>query len=203
LPGVDGGEYGPFCIDGPSVALTGTPVGGIWSGIGVSGTDFNPAAGTQTIVYEYTDPVTGCTGYDSVTIIVNELPVIDPGAYGPYCIADSVITLMGTPAGGEWFGMGVSGETFDLSAGTQNIGYTWIDPSTGCTDTAYVTIQVDNLPVVDPGTYGPICEGDDIFTLNGTPSGGAWVGMGVSGDQFDPTFGSQLIRYIYTDPLTG
>jgi VCBS repeat-containing protein len=65
LPSVSFTPLNPiYCVDGPAVTLTGTPPGGTFSGNGVSGNSFSPAAagkGTATITYTYTDS-NGCTG---------------------------------------------------------------------------------------------------------------------------------------------
>jgi hypothetical protein len=59
-------------IDGASVALNATPAGGTWSGSGVSGNVFNPAAagaGTHTLTYSYTT-ANGCSASAATTITV-------------------------------------------------------------------------------------------------------------------------------------
>ena len=48
----------------------GTPVGGTWTGTGVTGNMFDPSFGTQTLTYTYTD-VNLCTDSDMVVITVN------------------------------------------------------------------------------------------------------------------------------------
>ena len=63
------------CIDWESILLTSSPIGGIFSGSGVTDDRFYPLTaglGTHQIVYSYTDSITGCTGTDSVTIVVLE-----------------------------------------------------------------------------------------------------------------------------------
>ncbi len=56
---------------GPSVALIGDPVGGIYSGPNVSGAKFSPTAvGTFTSVYTYTDLSTACTNSANAVIVV-------------------------------------------------------------------------------------------------------------------------------------
>ncbi|HRH39291.1 MAG TPA: GEVED domain-containing protein, partial [Flavobacteriales bacterium] len=57
LPIVDcGGPYGPYCMNDADVTLTGSPVGGTWSGTGVTaGGVFDPSAGSSTLTYSYTD----------------------------------------------------------------------------------------------------------------------------------------------------
>jgi hypothetical protein len=58
---------------GVPVNLTGSPSGGTFVGTGVSGSSFLPpaTAGTYTVNYSYTDPVTGCSNYANTNIVVN------------------------------------------------------------------------------------------------------------------------------------
>ncbi len=67
------------CSDAAPFTLSATPAGGAFSGVGVSGGLFNPAAGTQVITYDYTDPY-GCAFPSIATITVNDVPVVDAGA---------------------------------------------------------------------------------------------------------------------------
>ncbi|MCX6310784.1 MAG: glycine-rich protein [Bacteroidetes bacterium] len=61
------------CVDDASVALTGTPIGGVWSGLGVTGSNFSPigaGVGAQTLIYTFTD-LNNCAGTANVNIQVN------------------------------------------------------------------------------------------------------------------------------------
>jgi hypothetical protein len=193
-PTVSTGSYGPLCSGDASITLTGAPAGGTWSGTGVTGNQFDPAAGTQTLSYSVTQ--NGCTGNASTTITVNAAPTVTTGSYGPLCSGDAVINLVGTPAGGTWSGTGVTGNQFNPAAGTQTVNY--LVTQNGCTGSASTTIMVNAAPTVTTGSYGPLCSGDASITLTGTPAGGTWSGTGVTGDQFDPTAGTQTINYSVT-----
>ena len=74
LPAVSGTSTATtMCLSDAAATLTGTPTGGTWSGPGVSGSSFNPAAagaGTQTATYTYIDSL-GCTNTATVVITVN------------------------------------------------------------------------------------------------------------------------------------
>src|SRR6185369_14830802 len=71
------------------------------------------------------------------------LPVVNPGSYGPVCVFDPNINLVGTPAGGVWTVVGVvNGNQFDPNAGTHTIHYT-VTNSNGCSATANTTITVN------------------------------------------------------------
>jgi subtilisin-like proprotein convertase family protein len=64
------------CTSDPLIPLVATPVGGTWTGIGVSGSNFVPpatAVGTYTLTYSYTSPF-GCTRTATKTIAVKDCP---------------------------------------------------------------------------------------------------------------------------------
>ena len=212
LPVVSPGSYGPVCIDAADVILLGSPAGGTWSGVGVSGNVndgfvFDPGVQTQTLTYS-TSNANGCSGSASVTITVNELPEVSGDSYGAVCTDAADIVLTGTPAGGTWSGNGVSGDAndgfvFDPDAGTQTLFYTYTDAN-GCSNTALATITVYDLPVISAGSYGAVCADAPDVSLGGTPAGGNWSGTGVSGNVndgfvFDPSVGTRTVTYTYTN----
>lgn len=72
---VNAGEYGPLCVDGPDIALSGLPLGGMFAGEGVSGNMFDPSAGISTttknikVFYTIITPE-GCPFTDSTIITI-------------------------------------------------------------------------------------------------------------------------------------
>ena len=206
LPIVTAGSYGPTCVTASPLSLSGLPAGGTWSGSGVSGSMFTPSvagAGTIRVYYSYTDE-NGCSSVDSTEIVVNEIPRLDPGTYGPLCVSASPVFLQGTPAGGTWSGTGVSGSTFDPSVagvGTHAVNYS-VTITGGCVTDTTIDIEVKPLPNLDLGTYEPLCEEDEIITLTATPMGGTWSGTGTNGSTFNPALaglGVHVLTYHYTD----
>jgi hypothetical protein len=206
------------CVTSTSYALSGgLPAGGIYSGTGVSGTNFNASAagaGTHTITYTYTDPSTGCTSFATNSIVVNSLPsgVTFTGTLTAQCVTSTSYALTGgLPAGGIYSGTGVSGTNFNASAagaGTHTITYTYTDPSTGCTSFATNSIVVNSLPAVTfTGTLTAQCVTSTSYALSGgLPAGGIYTGTGVSGTNFNASVagsGTHTITYTYTDPSTG
>ncbi len=204
-----GGPYGPLCSNAAAIALTGSPVGGTWSGTGVSGSTFDPSvsgAGSFTLTYNYTDG-NGCSNSCTTSITVNAAPVVTCGGpYGPVCINAGTIALSGSPVGGTWSGTGVTGSDFDPSvsgAGTFTLLYSYTDGN-GCSNSCTTSITVNPLPVVTcPANITGICSSDVAFALTGgNPSGGIYSGPGVSGGNFDPAVagaGTHTITYSYTD----
>lgn len=136
------------CENGSVVTLNATPAGGTFSGTGVSGTTFDPAAagdGTFAIAYDYTDG-NGCTGSASGNITVNPAPVVALAPLTDVCVYNASFTLTGgTPAGGTYSGTGVTAGSFDPATaglGIQTITYSYTDAN-GCSDAAFQDIAVD------------------------------------------------------------
>jgi hypothetical protein len=72
LPVVTINPVSPMYVSDPPALLSGSPIGGIFSGTGVTGNTFDPAVsgvGTFTITYTFTDE-NGCQNADSTDIIV-------------------------------------------------------------------------------------------------------------------------------------
>lgn len=199
-----------YCIDQTTpVALTGTPAGGSFSGLGISGNAFVPSiagVGTIFITYTYTD-VNGCTNSETQSVDVNGLPTVSfSGLAAAYCQDDATAyTLVGSPVGGTFAGPGIVGDDFTPSAtnaGTHTITYTYTDPF-GCTNYAEQQVAVNPLPVVSfSGLAQSYCEDASNVTLSGSPAGGTFSGNGVIGADFSPVaagVGTHDITYTYTD----
>ena len=190
----------PICAAAGSINLnsliTGT-AGGTWSGTGVSGSTFNPASGTQSVTY--TVGTAPCQETSTQTITVR--PDVNPAWTNPspICAAAGSINLSslvtGT-GGGTWSGTGVSGSSFNPNSGTQSVTYTV--GTSPCVETQTHTITV--IPDVDPSwtNPSPICAASGSINLNNLitgNTGGSWSGTGVTGNMFDPSFGSQSVTY--------
>jgi hypothetical protein len=70
---------------------------------------------------------------------------VDAGSYAPICINQGLITLMGSPAGGEWSGPGVEANQFSPIAagvGSHTVVYSYT-AVTGCFNSAEAIIEVN------------------------------------------------------------
>src|SRR5690606_29510487 len=156
----------------------------------------NPAVGTQSITYSVGVAPCDATITQTITVDISGTATWNPPAN--VCDSDGPIdltSLVTGTAGGTWSGTGVTGTTFDPSFGTQTITYT---VGTGvCQDVSAQAINVTPSP--DP-SWTPItlCSSSAPVNLTsqvtGTP-GGTWSGTGISGNVFDPFFGTQSITY--------
>jgi hypothetical protein len=197
------------CEGTPNFALTsGTPSGGLYIGTGVNAGNFFSSIsgiGKFGITYIFVD-ANGCQGRSVDSIEVFAKPNATFAALNNLCEDAASITLnTGAPAGGVYFGTGVSSGSFDPSitgAGTFTLGYGYTDVN-ACSDTAYRSITVDTLPTVSFGVLNPVCEDAMPVALSGgNPAGGAYSGSGVTGTQFDPATtgtGTFTLTYSYTD----
>ncbi|MBK9192481.1 MAG: hypothetical protein IPM77_13810 [Crocinitomicaceae bacterium] len=190
----------PVCSDDAAINLTALitgDAGGTWSGTGVTGTNFDPSVGTQSITY------TAPCG-DVVTQTINVTPAASAAWNAPVGICSNgadidLTTLITGTAGGTWSGTGVTGTMFDPSAGSQNITY-----SVGTAPCNDILAQIINItPASDPSwtTPGTICETGGIIDLSATvtgTAGGTWSGTGVTGSNFNPAGLSGPISITYT-----
>ncbi len=73
------------CNNAGAFALTGgMPIGGIYSGVGVSNGMFNPqVVGAGQVTYTYTNPITGCPNSDTQTITIDAVPATAGTITGP------------------------------------------------------------------------------------------------------------------------
>lgn len=67
---------GPFCTNDPCVTLAATPIGGIWSGAGITGNQFCPGTTNALITYTYTQ--SGCSFSANTGAQINPTPVLSP-----------------------------------------------------------------------------------------------------------------------------
>jgi PKD repeat protein len=152
-----------LCVEHSPVTLTAHDSGGNWSGDGVTGNSFDPAAagpGNHTIHYDITD-ANGCSASDQIVITVVPSPVVNINPVGTLLISDPPVTLIATPVGGTWTGEGVNGNKFypdSAGIGTHTISYESLSDKFGCkgTDTIHIKVILPPLPTAlfKPDTTG-------------------------------------------------
>lgn len=152
----------------------GTP-GGTWSGPGVSGTIFDPAAagpGAQTITYAVSSGLCPM----SVTHDIDVSSVITPSftQLGPYCLGETPDILSRVSLNnvmGSWNPSSISTSTIGTSV------YTFTPQSGECamTATMSITVTASMTPVFDqlgPYCVGGVADGLPGVSLNGVA--GSW-----------------------------
>jgi gliding motility-associated-like protein len=168
---------GPFCEYDGLVTLQSTPIGGIFSGPGMTGNDFIPgnAVGVNNILYEYT--LSGCL-FDTTTVItVYPTPTVDSiiphNSFFELCELDSVSVTwnaIGNPAGYNewtWSNQQFIGNSFTQTLGWDSVGVHqisvvhWANGCVSSQQTATVTIvQCPELLFYIPNSFTP--DGDEF-----------------------------------------
>lgn len=166
-----------ICQNSGLFALHGTQAGGVWSGRGVSGNNFNPILGLlgeNILTYTFTNTL-GCTS--SINKKITLLP------YSPVTVGNAVtICLDGAPydltkdvniQGGVWSGQGVNGNFFTPSAagvGTFTLTYT-LTNGAGCVTWAAKPFTVLLIPAIAVVTGTISGANGSVVTLQAQSTG--------------------------------
>lgn len=170
LPTVKAGSDISFCNQAIVQTLTAfSPLGGTWSGTGVTASgEYTPnGEGTFPLVYSYTNTVTNCTNTDTILVTVAKPEDVDAGTSFSLCENDAVRTLTGfKPAkNGIWTGAGIAGITFNpmiAGVGTHTLTYTYGAGSCVKSSSIDVTVKASPKLTVNSPT---ICFGDSITLM--------------------------------------
>lgn len=194
LPTMDAGANQSVCVNATPFNLNGTPMGGYWSGTGITNAAqglFNPSVsgtGTFVVTYNYTDPATLCENTDSLIMTVTPLPQlsITPSALTG-CQALTVYFLNTTMYATNYlwvFGDGDSSTAVSPThTFTQSGHYTVTVYATsvlGCSGSTTLDIEVYPIPIADVGLDS--IEGCVPFTFT-------FPNVSILGDTFAWDFG--------------
>lgn len=118
----------------------------------------------------------GCSGVDSLDIVVVSGPTVTINAINRYCKSDSSLNNLynfTTPKGGRWLGNGISNDSIFIAknadTGINLLTYVYKDSLTGCanTDTVSVLVQQPVIPNFTASKTTGIV-GDTIWFTNQT-----------------------------------
>ena len=189
-----------YCENGVSSALSGSPTGGVFSGAGVVGDSFSPimaGAGTHSITYTYTGTNgISYTDIQSTTVIAN--PIIDLGIDKQLCEPFSYSIDAGQFSSYTWNTGAITQTIQVMAVGDYSVTVT---DGNSCSNSDTIEITAAQPVVVSfSGLASSYCNDASIVTLTGTPSGGSFNGLGVTGNTFNPSAvppGNYNITYSY------
>ena len=192
---------------------------GWWTGIGVSGLDFDPqgagGVGIYPVTYHFTD-VHGCT--DSITVSINVIEPVQPvaGANDTICINDGLLQLTGfSPStDGQWSGPGIvnaAAGIFDplvAGGGLHELDFSFGAGNCELHDKKNVLVIA---VAIEAGPDKAVCLADSPFALPGffPPVGGTWTGPGITNPamgNFSPVVagvGEHVLLYEFVDIILG
>jgi PKD repeat protein len=184
LPIVNAGPDFSICQNGSSVSLNGFPVGGTWSGNGLTGSVFSPiglAIGTHTLTYSYTNPVTNCSSSDQLVVTILLPPAVNAGVDQTLCNQPIAVSLSGTPLLGLWSGTGITaaGIFTPNGNGVFTLTYSFL-ASNGCSNFDNIDITVISPTLANAGPNQEICINSPSLQVVGGPIAGTWSGTGIT-----------------------
>ena len=213
-------SVGPVCTNSSTLALTASPAGGVWSGVGITSTGvLTPSAaivGNNTYTYAIGSSTCGSVGNTTVSV-EQFVPSTITGSISTLCITNPTINLStalstSTLGVGGWTGNGVTGTTFDPNAagvGVHTLTYsTNSNPTTTlCPSSSTITVSVTSVTQPTITAAGPFCDNFAPTQLVANPTGGVWspavAGTNISSTgQFSPMsslLGSNKIYYTLTN----
>lgn len=197
------------CLDDSPINLTEDVniQGGEFDGDGVTGVFFDPdRAGVGTTIISYELRFNGCILREYRNIRVHSNTNIDFGDdvvmcidSNPYRLTDDINVF-----GGTFSGNGVTGNFFDPVAaglGSHLVSYDYVN-AYGCSSSDSKVFTVQEQINISAGEDLSLCVGVESYDLSGhgNPSGGIYVGPGITGNNvFSPTevgVGAYEITYI-------
>ena len=201
-PPVNAGADKTICQNSEAIQFSASPIGGTWSGSGVSASGlFSPAGMSGPVSLTYTLNQNGCTGSDQVQITIGPALSVNAGVNQSICSNDLPFSLSGfSPSGGSWTGNGVSpGGLFNpesVPAGSQILVYRITQAN--CIVSDQKVVEVKAAPQVSAGADRNLCNNDPNPQLTGfSPAGGSWSGtvVSASGQVQVSQAGSYLLTY--------
>jgi hypothetical protein len=148
VPSIGSGTY-TWTVTSPGVITAGQGT----NSISVNWSSASPGLITNGVSVTFTSAA-GCPAapVNLNVLIYQVIPTIN--ALGPFCESDPCVTLVGTPAGGTWSGLGVSGNQFcpdNVANGTNATStVTYSVGSSGCTFSTSVVVPVFGTPTLQP-----------------------------------------------------
>lgn len=148
----------------------------------------------------------GCSAADTLLVTLGSTPIVTLGADTAYCVGSTIRLYAGFVSGSTYlWSTGSTASSITVgSTGTYSVMVTNTD---GCKASDVINVTSKPLPNVSLVFAGQtkFCPTDlnGRSLTEGTPSGGTYIGGGVTGNSFFPnqaTQGTHIIIYNYTGP---
>lgn len=175
-------NYYPLAFDGSGVAWFGPaggfPLSNITSDFRIKGLNETTIAFTVEIV---TEPGGVILASEAESVTIAAWPTVNFDPVAAVCLSTTPFDLSTyvSPAGGAFFGAGISGETFSplvAGVGPENITYVYNDAN-GCQSSATQTITINAdpaKPTVTPSGVTTFCEGGSVDLTASAASAWLW-----------------------------
>lgn len=195
----------PLCSSDPFFALSGSPIGGIYSGPGVMGNNYDPSAagaGTHTVNYNYTD-ANGCAGSatQAITVFTLDIPSVVTGS--AICMNGAAYQVTVSPSGGTFSGAGISPTGIITTTAAGTFPFTYQVTNGPCITSSVSSFVILSLPGVTLSINAKsFCLGGSSGLIKVSPPGGSFSGPGITYPSFFPNvagLGTHTLAYSYTN----
>ncbi len=142
-----------------------------------------------------------CSTYDTVNLVFNPIPIVDLGPDQFTCSGDSILLSVATGYSNYNWNNGLSSnyENYVQSTGLYIVQVT---DSNECLGSDTTSITIYSNPIISMQPDETICIYNGSISLNASPVGGTFTGVGVNNSTFDPVIsdtGLHYVSYMYTD----
>lgn len=139
----------------------------------------------------------GCKDSASVAImVINNLSIAITGP-DSICLGQSAL-LTANVSGATTYSWNTGAQTATVSVSpASTFTYVVTASNPGCSGTKQHELVVKALPVINFNVTSPLCLDAGSYSLTATPSGGIYLGSGVSGNSFDPSVGVGSYPVVY------
>lgn len=139
----------------------------------------------------------GCKDSTSVAItVINNLSIAINGP-DSICAGQSAI-LSANASSATTYSWNTGAQTSSITVSPAST-FTYIVTASnpGCSGSRQHQVFVKPLPVISFSVTSPMCADAGSYTLTATPSGGIYLGSGITGNSFDPSVGTGSYPVIY------
>lgn len=182
LPTINAGVDFSACLN-QQITLTAT--GGVsyaWTNNIQNGQSF---AFTQSANFSVTGTdANGCSNTDGISVTALSNPTVSAGSNQVVC-AGSLVTLSGSGASTYSWNNGVQNAINFIPVTTQTYTVTGTN-NDGCSNTAQVTVTVNNLPAVSGGNDQFVCQGSTVTLTGSGAQNLSWSNGILNGISFSP-----------------
>lgn len=147
----------------------------------------------------------GCVVADTINIVVSSNPIVTLGADTAFCAGSSINLYCGNA--GSTISWNTGANTPFITVNTVGTYSVLVTNSAGCKESDVINVTSKAKPTVSLDFTGQthFCptSNNPRPLIEGIPSGGTYIGSGVSGNNFIPSMagqGSYVIIYNYTGP---
>lgn len=181
------------------------PVSYLWDTTYTADTLHVTVNAAQTHYLKITDAF-GCVGLDTIIVTANPNPLPNAGADSVVCKGTTLTfkatnTVGSVPFSYLWENTHAT-DTFSTLVTSQKSYVVKCTDNNNCV--SFDTVAV-NVHPTSKATFTPLpqlCQNDTLQTLQALPTGGTWLGNGVSGTTFSPQLagaGIHILAYSFTD----